>query len=94
MIVPKFKKARGDLLYPTLVAGGNFCMMDIVQALSEHADCNEMAKDLIQDLGFVSLLQGLATTDYERCHPGAISSKTSSLHDMIQCQPLSLEGGS
>ncbi len=49
----------------------------------EHAGCNEMAKDLIQDLGFVSLLQELAMADYEdsrMTHP-----------DTIECQHLALE---
>jgi len=41
--------------------------------------CNEMAKDLVKDLGFVNLLQELAMTDY------------GTHTDTIECQQLALE---
>jgi hypothetical protein len=45
----------------------------------EGATCNEMAKDLVQDLGFVSLLQELAATDYD------------SHSDTLECRELAYE---
>lgn len=47
---------------------------------------NEMAKDLIQDLGFISLLQELAATDY-----AASTSNKNSHPDTTECRRLALE---
>jgi hypothetical protein len=47
---------------------------------------NEMAKDLIQDLGFISLLQELATTEYD-----APAASKDSHPDTIECRQLALE---
>lgn len=64
--------------------GNNYKNTTIDEAHSiEQSGCNEMAKDLIQDLGFVSLLQELAVTYYDTSnatHP-----------DTTECQHLALE---
>jgi len=50
---------------------------------------NEMAKDLVRDLGFVGLLQEMAATDYAAISPGSVRNQDHP--DTKECQALAFE---